>query len=68
MNNRIQDLTLLGVLGKGAFGTVFLSKKDGKNCYFATKLIERALADQPNFQKYFNNELMLLRSLKHIII
>ena len=68
MNNRIQDLTLLGVLGKGAFGTVFLSKKDGKNCYFATKLIERALADQPNFQKYFNNELMLLRSLKHINI
>ena len=68
MNYRIQDLTLLNVLGKGSFGTVYLSKKDGKNCYFATKQIDRALADKPSFQKYFNNELQILKSLKHINI
>ena len=68
MNNRIQDITLLNVLGKGSFGTVFLSKKDGKNCYFATKQIDRTLADKPSFQKYFKNELLLLKSLKHINI
>ena len=65
MNTRIGDLTLLNVLGKGAFGTVFLSKKDGKSCYFATKQIDRAMADKPNFQKYFKNELLILKSLKH---
>ena len=68
MNYRIQDLTLLNVLGKGSFGTVYLSKKDGKNCYFATKQIDRTLADKPSFQKYFNNELQILKSLKHINI
>ena len=68
MNKRIQDITLLNVLGKGSFGTVYLSKKDGKNCYFATKQIDRTMADKPNFQKYFRNELNILRSLKHINI
>ena len=43
----------------------YLSKKDGKNCYFATKQIDRAMADKPNFQKYFKNELLILKSLKH---
>ena len=65
MNTRIQDITLLNVLGKGSFGTVFLSKKDGKNCYFATKQIDRAMADKPSFQKYFKNELLILKGLNH---
>ena len=65
MNKRIQDITLLNVLGKGSFGTVYLSKKDGKNCYFATKQIDRTMADKPSFQKYFKNELLILKSLKH---
>lgn len=65
MSSKIGDITLLNKLGQGAFGTVFLSKKDGKNGYFATKQIDRAVADRPNFQKYFKNELMLLKSLNH---
>ena len=65
MNNRIGDITLLNVLGKGSFGTVFLSRKDGQNCYFATKQIDRAIADKPSYQKYFKNELLILKSLKH---
>ena len=50
MSKRIQDITLLKVLGKGAFGTVYLSTKDGKNCYFETKQMDRATADRPNFR------------------
>ena len=65
LNNRIGDITLLNVLGKGSFGTVFLSRKDGQNCYFATKQIDRAMADKPSYQKYFKNELLILRGLKH---
>ena len=68
MIRRIQDITLLKVLGKGSFGTVYLSQKDGKNGYFATKQIDRSMADKPSFQKYFRNELVILKSLKHINI
>ena len=65
MSKRIQDITLLKFLGKGAFGTVYLSTKDGKNCYYATKQIDRAIADRPNFRKYFKTELRLLQGLNH---
>ena len=65
MNSRVQDITLLNVLGKGAFGTVFLSRKDGKNAFFATKQIDRTMADKPSFKKYFKDELNILRSLNH---
>ena len=65
MTTKIQNITLLNVLGKGSFGTVFLSKKDGKNGYFATKQIERTMADKPSFRKYFENELRILQSLNH---
>ena len=51
MNKKIKDITLLKFLGKGSFGTVYLSKKDGKSCYFATKQIERSLADKPSYYK-----------------
>ena len=65
MNKKIKDITLLKFLGKGSFGTVYLSKKDGKSCYFATKQIERSLADKPSYYKYFENELRLLKDLHH---
>ena len=65
MNKRIENITLLNVLGKGSFGTVYLSKKDGKNGYFATKQIERTMADKPSFHKYFENELRILHGLNH---
>ena len=65
MNTRIKDITLLKFIGKGSFGTVYLSKKDGKPGYFATKQIERAMADKPGYYKYFENELRLLKDLHH---
>ena len=65
MNNQIEDLTLIKLLGKGSFGEVFLSSKRGKNELFATKKISRAQADQPSFKKYFENEIRILNSLRH---
>ena len=65
MSKKIKDITLLNFLGKGAFGSVYLSKKDGKPGYFATKQIERTMADKPSYYKYFENELKLLQSLHH---
>ena len=49
MSKKIKDITLLQVLGKGAFGTVYLSKKDGSPGYLATKQIDRITALNPPF-------------------
>ena len=65
MSTRIKDITLLKFIGKGSFGTVYLSKKDGKSGYFATKQIERSMADKPGYYKYFENELRILKDLHH---
>ena len=65
MSKKIKDVTLLKFLGKGSYGTVYLSTKDGKPGYFATKQIERSMADKPSFYKYFENELRLLKDLHH---
>ena len=62
---QIGDLTLIKFLGKGSFGEVYLSQKKGKKEYFATKKIERSVADAPNFKKYFDNELYILKTLNH---
>ena len=65
MNTQIDDITLLKSLGKGSYGEVFLSTKKGKKEYFATKKMERKKIDQPNLKKYFENEVKLLRTLRH---
>ena len=59
------DITLIKSLGKGSFGEVFLSTKKGRKQYFATKKIERKLADSPNLKKYFQNEIDILTKLNH---
>ena len=68
MSKKIKNITLLKFLGKGAYGTVYLSTKDGKPGYFATKQIERSMADKPSFYKYFENELRLFRKFIYSII
>ena len=62
---QIEDLILIKSLGKGSFGEVYLSAKKDKKKYFATKKIEREKADSPNFKKYFENEINLLKHFNH---
>ena len=61
----IGDITLFQCLGKGSYGEVFLSKKEGKNELFATKKMDRKYADQPQVSKYLKNEIAILKELKH---
>ena len=62
---KVGDITLLKLLGKGTMGSVYLSQKDGKKDYLATKIIEREKADRPQVRKYFVNEIKILKSLNH---
>ena len=61
----IDDLTLLKCLGKGSYGEVFLTRKEGKPQLFATKKMDRKYADQPHVSKYLKNEIAILRELNH---
>ena len=61
----LDDYSLENVLGKGAFGEVFLTTKKGTNQLFATKKIDREQIEKDNTMKYLLNELQILRELNH---
>ena len=65
MSQKVEDLTLIKFLGKGAFGEVYLSQKTNSNKYFATKKIDRKIADRPKLKKYLINEINILKTLNH---
>ena len=60
---KIGNINLIKKLGQGAFGAVYLSTLDGKKEYFATKVLDRKRTDQN--KKYFDNEIAILKFLKH---
>ena len=61
----LDDLTLIKQLGKGSFGEVYLTSKKGHSQLYATKKIPKAMADSPKTQKYFHNEIKILKGLDH---
>ena len=61
----IDDYTLLKSIGKGAFGEVYLTSKEGTNQLFATKKVSKQKADSPKIKKYFINEISILNEIKH---
>ena len=63
---KYEELTFIKPIGKGAFGTVYLTSKEGDiNNYFATKIIKKSIADSPKVKKYFHNEIEILKEIKH---
>ena len=62
---KYEELTFIKPIGKGAFGTVYLTTKDGNINYFATKIIKKSIADSPRVKKYFHNEIEILKEIKH---
>jgi serine/threonine protein kinase len=61
----IGDLTLQKRLGKGAFGEVYLTSKQGCKEKFATKKIDKKFASNPRAKKYLDNEIAILKEIKH---
>ena len=62
---KYEELTFIKPIGKGAFGTVYLTLKDGDINYYATKIIKKSIADSPKVKKYFHNEIEILREINH---
>ena len=61
----VDDLTLLKCVGKGAFGEVYLTSKQGTKQKFATKKIDKRFTSNPRSKKYFDNEKNILKELDH---
>ena len=61
----VDDLTLIKGLGKGAFGEVYLTSKQGSQEKFATKKIDKKYAANPKAKKYIDNEIKILKEIDH---
>ena len=62
---KIGEYTLTKLLGKGTMGEVYMTIKNGTKELFATKRVEKSYADRPQVKKYFDNEISILKELKH---
>ena len=64
MKQKLDDLTLTKLIGKGKFGEVYLTEKQNSKRLFATKKIDKAIADN-QMKRYFKYEINILRMLNH---
>ncbi len=62
---KVDDLILTKSLGKGAFGEVFLTNKEGSKELYATKRLDRAFSEKPENIKRLSNEITLLKKINH---
>jgi len=62
---KYEELTFISPIGKGAFGTVYLTLMKGNINYFATKIVKKSVADSPKIKKYFHNEIEILKEIEH---
>ena len=61
----VDDLTLKKCLGKGAFGEVYLTSKQGSLDKYATKKIDKKFTSNPRAKKYLDNEINILKEIDH---
>ena len=61
----LDNYTLTKFIGKGTFGEVYLTKKQGSDFLYATKRMSVKFVEDPKYIKYFNNEISILRKLYH---
>ena len=61
----LEDYQLTQLIGRGNFGDVFLTTKKNSNISYATKRMDRELAEHPAYCKYFVNEVSILRNIEH---
>ena len=61
----VEDLTLIKCLGKGAFGEVYLTSKQGSKQRYATKKIDKKFTQNPRAKKYLENEINILKEIDH---
>ena len=61
----VDDFSLIKCIGKGAFGQVYLTTKNGSNKLYATKIIPKKKVDSSSIKKHLLDEIEILKTLNH---
>ena len=62
---QVDDFSLIKCIGKGAFGQVYLTTKNGSNKLYATKIIPKKKVDSSSIKKHLLDEIEILKTLNH---
>ena len=63
---QVDNLILEKELGEGAFGKVFLTRIEGDNDIYATKIYDREVIEKtPDLERYMKSEISILNRLNH---
>ena len=66
MDSIVDDLVLLKYINSGCFSQTYISKKKGSDQLYATKKISLSIISQePIFNKYLQNEIIILKQVRH---
>lgn len=60
-----QNLELMNIIGKGAYGDVFMGKNTKTKEIYAIKKITKKQLESEIIYQYFNNEIFILKHLNH---
>jgi len=60
-----QDVELLNIIGKGAYGDVYMGKNSKTKEIYAIKKITKKQLESETIYQYFNNEIFILKHLNH---
>lgn len=61
----MDEYCLQRVIGKGSFGEVYLTTKNGTNELYATKRINKHFFNNNKNKKYINNEINIIKQVSH---
>ena len=62
---QIEDFSLGKCIGKGSFGEVYLTTRNGYNKLYATKKIPKKKVESPSIKKHLIDEIEILKTLDH---
>ena len=62
---QVGDYSLIKRIGKGAFGEVYLTTRNGFKEFYATKKVPKRKVETPSVKKHFLDEIKILQKLDH---
>ena len=65
MQTGVDNYNFIKLIGKGNFGEVYLSQKNGSQELYATKKMARSVYERPPLWERLINEIQILKSVNH---
>ena len=65
MQRGVDNYNFIGLIGKGNFGEVYLTQKNGSQELYATKKMDRNVCERPPLWERLINEIQILKAVNH---